>query len=166
MNQNIKYIIEGLLDDFYDDTQIDIIDDFLGYKYHPKNKKELIKVIEDHYKNNIFNLNDIDVSQITDFSKLFYEDKHTCHKDFDVSHWDVSNGQNFSAMFYNCYNFNCDLSKWNVSKGKDFTKMFAYCTNFNSDLSQWDVSEGIYFFEMFYACNINEKNKPRNKNIY
>ena len=69
-------------------------------------------------------------------------------------------------MFYNCYNFNCDLSKWNVSKGKDFTKMFAYCTNFNSDLSQWDVSEGIYFFEMFYACNINEKNKPRNKNIY
>ena len=39
MNQNIKYIIEGLLDDFYDDTQIDIIDDFLVINIILKIKK-------------------------------------------------------------------------------------------------------------------------------
>ncbi|MBO6273857.1 BspA family leucine-rich repeat surface protein [bacterium] len=82
----------------------------MGYKYHPKNKKELIKNIKEHYKNNIFNLNDIDVSQITDFNRLFYSDKHTSHENFDVSDWDVSNGVDFSYMFYGCENFTSDLS--------------------------------------------------------
>ena len=158
MNQNLKYLVENILDDFYADEQSDIIGDFLGYKYFPKDKDELQKIIKEHYKNNIFNLNDIDVSQITDFSYLFYDDKHTGHKDFDVSYWDVSNGVDFGLMFAKCTEFNSDLSQWNVSKGKDFTKMFAFCRNFNSDLSQWDVSEGIYFSEMFYACNIFNSN--------
>ncbi|MBO6271696.1 BspA family leucine-rich repeat surface protein [bacterium] len=113
-----------------------MIDDFLGYKYFPKDKDELKKIIGEHYKNHNYNLNDIDVSEITDFSKLFYEDEHiTGYKDFDISHWDVSNGVNFSAMFCNCYDFNCDISRLNVSNGQDFNHMFFGCENFNSDLS-------------------------------
>ena len=100
MNQHIKYLIETMLDDFYDDEQTDIMNDFLGYKYFPKDKDELREIIEEHYKNHNYNLNDIDVSQITDFSFLFTNDAYTGYKDFDISKWDVSNGVDFSYMFY------------------------------------------------------------------
>ncbi len=47
----------------------------MSYNYHPKDKKELKAAIQEHYANNIYNLNDIDVSNITDFSYMFYD----CH---------------------------------------------------------------------------------------
>ena len=126
MNKSIKYLVENILDDFYDNEQTDIMHDYL-YQYFPKNKIELIKIIKEHYKNNIYDLNDIDVSEINDFSEIFFYDEHTGYKDFDVSNWNVSNGVDFSEMFRGCKNFNCDLSQWNVSNGEDFTSMFAYC---------------------------------------
>ena len=153
MNKNIKYIVEDLFDDFYDNKP-NIIDDFLrqGYKYFPESKDALIWVIEKHYENNNYNLNDIDVSGIDDFSFLFSSDEHTGYKDFDVSQWDVSNGTDFTEMFAGCYEFNCDLSQWVVSSGKTFASMFEYCSNFTSDLSDWDVSNGENFSYMFYGC--------------
>ncbi|MBO6271659.1 BspA family leucine-rich repeat surface protein [bacterium] len=66
--------------------------------------------MNEHYKNNIYDLNDIDVSKITNFAGIFYYDEHTAHKDFDVSYWDVSNGTDFADMFRVCEKFNCDLS--------------------------------------------------------
>lgn len=155
------------------------------YKYYPKNRKELLNAIEEHYDNNIYNLNDIDVYKITDFGSLFMNDTHTSNENFDVSkwdvrngkdfsdmfcgcenfncdlsEWDVSNGEDFSDMFANCSNFNCDLSHWNVSKGKNFLRMFYGCKNFNSDLSDWVISNAIKFRSMFYKCGIDDKNKP------
>ena len=155
MNKNIKYLVESILDDFYDDEQSNIIGDFLrqgDHKYFPINKKELKDVIQEHYDNGIYNLNDIDVSLITDFSSLFTSDRKTGHKDFDISKWDVSNGEDFSYMFFNCETFNSDLSKWDVSSGENFKNMFYRCKKFNCDLSKWDVSIGKDFNYMFYRC--------------
>ncbi|MBO6272002.1 BspA family leucine-rich repeat surface protein [bacterium] len=186
MNKNIKYLTENLLDDFYDDNSLDIIDDLNKYiyKYFPKNKDELREIIKSHYKNNIYNLNDIDVSQITDFSGLFAYDLNTENKDFNISYWDVSNGEFFNYMFKNCYGFNCDLSKWdickcfslkgmfyncssfncnlskwNVSRCVNFVEMFWNCFKFNSDISKWDTNRGRYFADMFHNCTIDETYK-------
>ena len=98
MNKRIKYLVENILDDFYDEYP-DLIGDFLklGYKYFPKTKSELQEIIRDHYIKHNYNLNDIDVSLITDFSKLFKDDRKTGNKDFDVRYWDVSNGEDFQS---------------------------------------------------------------------
>lgn len=122
------------------------------YNYYPKNKDELKDIIKEHYNKGIYNLNDIDVSEIDNFSGLFFRDNDTELNGFDISEWNVSNGRDFTSMFYGCQKFNCDLSKWNVSKGIFFNNIFYACQKFNCDLSKWDVSEGLSFSGMFYHC--------------
>ena len=122
------------------------------YNYFPKDKNELKEIIKEHYNKGIYDLNDIDVSEITDFSSLFNMDKNTENKDFDVSKWNVSSGEDFSEMFRFCTKLNCNLSKWDVSSGISFNSMFFNCYIFNSDISDWNVSRGENFSWMFYTC--------------
>ena len=68
-----------------------------SYNYFPKTKEELKDIIKQRIKQegNEVDLNDIDVSNITDMSNLFE------YKDFngDISKWDVSNVKNMSNVF-------------------------------------------------------------------
>ena len=95
------------------------------YKYFPQTKEELEEIIKKRIKDegNEVNLNDIDVSKITDMSELFFE------TDFngDISEWDVSKVKNMSFMFYGCAIFNSDISNWDVSKVKNNGYMFRGC---------------------------------------
>ena len=77
------------------------------YTLFPKTKDELKHMIEDEiFKNgNECSLNHIDVSKITDMTKLFYGSE-----------------------------FNGDISNWNVSNVENMNKMFAY-SKFNGNLS-------------------------------
>ena len=67
-------------------------------KVQPKNKAQLKSLIEYAFNHNIYDLNFIDTSEITDMSNLFEDIRHN----FDVSSWDVSNVTNMSAMFFFC----------------------------------------------------------------
>ena len=71
------------------------------YKYFPETKKELKEIIEKRIKDegNEVDLNDIDVSNITDMSNLF-GDFHSFNG--NISDWDVSNVTDMTSMFYNC----------------------------------------------------------------
>ena len=73
------------------------------------NKKELKELIIQRIREQGLNcnLNDIDVSKVTDMSELFMSSKFNG----DISAWDVSNVKNMSYMFYNS-DFNGDLSRW------------------------------------------------------
>ena len=130
-------------------------------KYFPKTKDELRSLIQQRIKGegNEVNLNDIDVSAITDMSYLFL------NPDFngDISSWDVSNVTNMNSMFWGCKSFNQDISKWDVSNVTDMVFMFNGCESFNRDISMWDVSKVRHHSYMFYNCQIKEEYKPKFK---
>ena len=50
-------------------------------------------------------------SEITDFSKLFYNQEEFNQ---DLSRWDVSNSENFAGLFDDAKSFDQDLSVWNI----------------------------------------------------
>ena len=122
------------------------------YTCQPKDRDELKKIIKERLKNNKnADLNDIDVSKITDMSQLFLGlDPHN----IDISDWNVSNVKDMGAMFYMCQKFNSDLSAWDVSQVESMHNMFCNCKKFDSDLSKWDVSNVDNMYNMFGGCNI------------
>ena len=132
-----------------------------SYKYFPKTKEELKYIIIKRIKEegNEVDLNDIDVSKITDMSSLFER------TDFngDISRWDVSNVTNMWGMFYGCNAFNQDISNWDVSNVTDMENMFCWCKSFNQDISNWNVSNVKKMKYIFGDCSIKEKYKPKFK---
>lgn len=92
-----------------------------------------------------------DVSNGKNFSSMFFD---VISFNQDIGGWDVSNGENFSSMFFNARSFNQDIGRWNVSKGKDFSAMFSYANDFNQDLSSWNVLNGLMFDKMFFDASV------------
>ena len=81
-------------------------------------KSELIEIINRRIEEQGFecNLNDIDVSKVTDLSGLFYKSEFNGN----ISQWDVSNVKSMKEMFQGS-RFKGDLSKWNVSRVEDMS---------------------------------------------
>lgn len=127
-------------------------------KYFPKDKDELIKIIKDILIDNkneeYINLNDIDTSKITDFSKLFASNNDI--KYIDISKWNTKNVTKMSYMFDKCKNLVSvgKLDDWNVSAVSAFTCMFNACENLEEigDISKWDVSFAENMQNMFSKC--------------
>ena len=65
-------------------------------KVQTKNKTQLKSLIDYAFNHNIYDLNFIDTSKITDMSNLFMN----CEYDIGVSNWDVSNVTNTAGMFF------------------------------------------------------------------
>ena len=124
---------------------------FSTYSCKPKTKKELKSIIDDRIEKDGFNcdLNDIDVSLITDMSWLFYNLDFT----INISRWDVSKVKNMSYMFA-CSKFNSDISKWNVRNVENMSYMFCY-SEFNHDISSWNVSNATNMSWMFNGSKFN-----------
>ena len=119
-------------------------------KVQPKNKNQLKQLIDYAFKHNIYDLNFIDTSKITDMTLLFSK----CNYNIDISHWDMSNVRNMSYMFYHCKNFNCDLSNWDVSNVTNMYALFRKCNKFTGKgLENWDVSKVTDYREMLYGCD-------------
>ena len=153
------------------------------FKYKVKDFSELIHIIADIkqqlYKDKVdaFNLNWLDISNVTMLDQLFnvgtfnrqyifwdVSDWDTSHvtsmvgtfngcKDIcDLSKWDTSKVTSMVNMFYGCSTFNGNISNWNVSKVTRFDSMFYGCSSFNQDISNWDISSAENLSYMFYNC--------------
>ena len=91
------------------------------YKYFPETNDELQDIIKQRIEKegNKCNLNDIDVSKITDMSYLFMYSEFNG----DISEWNVSNVKYMNCMFRHS-KFNQDISSWNVSNVEDMLYIF------------------------------------------
>ena len=149
MKQINKYIVERL----------HINKDIKSYNYHPKTKVELKELIDKLIKErgNKADLNDIDTSEITDMTYMFYNSKFNG----DISQWDVSNVEYMTSMFEKS-KFNGDISEWDVSNVKYMNYMFhdSSFTGENGDISNWNVSNVEYMSFMFHSTYL-EKNPPK-----
>ena len=127
------------------------------YSCQPKTKKELEQIIEDRISKEGPNcdINDIDISQITDMSYLFYGSKF----DGDISRWDVSNVISMTGMFDRS-KFNQDISNWDLSKVKKMDFMFCF-SKFNQDISKWKIDKDCNTDDMFEDCPIRDEYKPK-----
>ena len=154
-----------------------------AFKYKVKDFSELVHIIADIkqqlYKDKVdaFNLNWLDISNVTMLDQLFnvgtfnrqyifwdVSDWDTSHvtsmagtfngcKDIcDLSKWDTSKVTSMVNMFYECSTFNGNISNWDVSKVKRFDSMFYGCSSFNQDISNWDISSAKNLSKMFYKC--------------
>lgn len=154
-----------------------------AFKYKVKDFSELVHIITDInqqlYKDKVdaFNLNWLDISNVTMLDQLFnvgifnrqyifwdVSDWDTSHvtsmvgtfngcKDIcDLSKWDTSKVTTMVNMFYECSTFNGNISNWNVSKVTRFDSMFYGCSSFNQDISNWDISSAENLSYMFYNC--------------
>lgn len=114
------------------------------FKYHPKDRGELIKIIEDRIKeeNDDIDFNDIDTSNLTNIEGAFaYKGKLT---KIDISAWDVSRVKCMMEMFAGCKNLESigDISDWKIESLTDITGMFYGCGKLTNtgDLDKWKAS--------------------------
>ena len=130
-----------------------------AFKYKVKDFSELVHIIADIkqqlYKNKVdaFNLNWLDISNVTMLDQLFNVGTFNRQYIFwDVSDWDTSHVTSMVGTFNGCKDI-CDLSKWDTSKVTSMVNMFYGCSTFNGNISNWDVSKVTRFDSMFYGCS-------------
>ena len=133
------------------------ISSFSTYSCQPKTKEELIKIIKDRITKDgpKCDLNDIDVSLITDMSWMFNWSKFNS----DISKWDVSKAKNLQSMFERS-KFNNDISRWKISSVMNMSYMFC-SSQFNQDISDWKIKEDCDTNHIFHNCSIKEEFKPK-----
>ena len=130
-----------------------------NYNVYPKTRLELIRLIEIRVLSNGANcdLNDIDVSEITDMSSLFTWSSFNG----DISNWDVSNVTNMSGMFSKS-DFNGDISNWDVSNVTNMNGMFAH-SKFNQDISNWEINNKCSHVHFDVNSKLNKNYLPEFK---
>lgn len=114
-----------------------------------KNLKELIRRIIKK-KGNECSLNDVDVSNMSDFVELFM----TSDFNGDISGWDVSNVVKMEGMFA-LSKFTGKNGMFKLEKGNSLTNTYQMFINsdFDADISGWDVSGVMAMGQMFDNSN-------------
>lgn len=138
-------------------------------------RKELIKLIDSwgrkvntclHDNINIikcepkecYDLSNLDVSQIKDFSNLFRGSLYNG----DLSNWNTSNVNSMTCLFDESKFNNNSICNWNTSNVESMNFIFSN-SNFNGDISNWDFTK-ITMLKYMFLNNNNFSYKYNNKN--
>ena len=86
----------------------------------------------------VFELNNLDVSRVTDMYGMFTELEWFNEP---IGKWNMSNVTHMSEMFSGAESFNQPIGNWNVSNVKVMDYMFHEALRFNQPIGDWDVSK-------------------------
>ena len=113
--------------------------------------------MEDLFASSLFNgsISSWDVSKVTDMNSMFYSAENFNQS---LNSWNTSNVTNMSCMFYLAEKFNGDIGKWDVSNVTDMGRMFSFSKKFNQDISKWDVSNVENMNFMFAETKVFNQN--------
>lgn len=115
----------------------------------------LDQVIYKTKSSNKYDLENLDISQIEDFSFIFTNSNFNG----DISKWNMSNAINLESMFYRSDFNNDSICNWKFGKVESMRDMFK-STRFNQDISLWDFST-VKDISLMFANN-KEFNQPLN----
>ncbi|NKI31645.1 BspA family leucine-rich repeat surface protein [Croceivirga thetidis] len=90
-------------------------------------------------ENMVYNATDVpNLTQVENTSNMFSQ----CYLfNGNIDNWDVSNVTNMLSMFISARIFNQPLNSWNVGQVTNMYGMFGAATEFNQPLDNWDVSQ-------------------------
>ena len=94
------------------------------------------------------------VSNITDFSRLFFDvdenDNPNLYRGFNepLDGWDMSNAESTYGMFWTATAFNGDITTWDVSSVTNMGRMFDG-TAFNQPIGNWSTSAVTNMYGIF-----------------
>ena len=97
-----------------------------------------------------------DVSNVTAFSKTFYD-----ARDMNASNlasWDTSSATYMGEMFRLCSSFNVNIGSWNTANVTNMSFMFANATAFDQNLGSWDISSLTTAADMFSFSGLTTAN--------
>lgn len=104
-------------------------------------KDELTRLIGQEIQENGYecDLNHLDVSQLKDFSYVFYNYPNW---NGDISEWDTMNAETMDCMFMTSQftGEHGGIEDWDVRKVKTASRMF-YKSKFEGDISSWDFRD-------------------------
>ena len=94
----------------------------------------------------------VQVSTLDELKSVISETIKNEGLECDLNFIDVSEIQDFSYLFYNFYEFNGDISEWDTHKAVKFDYMFynSKYTGEHGDISNWDVQSVQTASRMFY----------------
>ena len=97
------------------------------------------------------NLNNLDISHVTNLSNMFCDAVNL--QRLDVSKWDTSNVTDMSFMFIGANSLpDLDVSKWDTSNVTNMTYMFSDTSNLQSlDISNWDTHNVTEMIDIFHG---------------
>lgn len=126
----------------------DVITDETQFNFKENLKELILRIIKK--KGNECSLNDVDVSNIFDFSDLFLKSDF----DGDISGWDVSSAMVMDGMFA-CSKFTGKNGIFKLENGNSLTSAYQMFLNssFDTDISGWDVSGVVSMGQMFENSN-------------
>ena len=118
-------------------------------------REELIQIINRiNSGDNSILLQDLDVSNIVNMNRIFYDIHHIDWDIHDISGWCVSNVTDMGGMFLRS-NFNRFIGDWDTSNVRYMHNMF-HSTPFNQDISKWNMSSVEIMAGMFQSSEFNQ----------
>ena len=96
-------------------------------------------------------INEWDVSQVTNMSRLFLRKKNF---NSNIGNWNTSSVNDMQAMFREAISFNQDIGNWNTSSVTNMGNMFSGASVFNQDIGNWNTSMVTTMAYMFDQASL------------
>ncbi|MBN2776437.1 MAG: BspA family leucine-rich repeat surface protein, partial [Bacteroidales bacterium] len=98
-----------------------------------------------------------DLNNVNTMSWMF-EECSILNGPTNINDWDVSKVTDMNEMFSNAYKFNQNIGDWDVSKVTDMSCMFSEASTFNQNIGNWNLINATNLDMMLDYCGMDNHN--------